>query len=370
MCRKNTFNATNRFNAYWLVIRPVVLLLSALLAGCSLQHHTDRAERQWLSAKAAQSALHSVTLANASAFATTNTASSFFNASSASTYLNGQIQSPAITELSGMSPVLGEKNRYWAINDSGNRSQLFVLDARGRHLGETELPVFNRDWEDLASFVYNGENYLAVAETGDNLRRYPISSIFIFKQPDVNNLPKRLRLYHRIDFSYEDGPRNVESMSVSAAESKIYLIAKNRAEANVYTLPLALGQSSTQEVSIARRAGQLAQLQSSGSGAWWERWFAGRLLLTATALDISADDRLAVVANYRHVYLFRKNSGEQWHEAFARAPEIITTHRLAQSESVVFSVDATEVIVSSEGDRAPMLAIRPTQDAPVGKSSL
>ena len=182
-------------------------------------------------------------------------------------------------------------------------------------------------------------------------------------------MPKRLTLAHRLDFSYEDGPQNVESLSVSVGEKKIYLISKEKT-ATIYSLQLpeliaddlATGPAddSNNTLQVAGKVGQLAELKSTHDDAWWERMFARSLLLTPTALDFSADDRMAVVSNYRHVYLFSRTGTEAWAVALARAPKILTSHRLEQGESVTFSVDAREVIVGSEGVNAPLLTIRPS----------
>jgi len=342
-------------------MRPVKIwpvLLCALVSGCSLQHHTDRAERSWLNARSLSAELHSVSLTPE---VSSSSDAAFLSASGASTYLLGQIESQAIDELSGIAPVIGERDKYWAINDSGNRPQLFAINGSGKNFGNIDIPVFNRDWEDLATFTFNGENWIAISETGDNVRIHSVSSIYFFRQPDVKDLPKRLKLAYQLDFSYEDGPRNVESMAVSVREKKIYLVSKDKTP-NIYTLPLpAIADGElTRNVRVARNVGQLAELQSTDDDAWWERTFARSLLLTPTALDFSSGDRMAVVSNYRHVYLFSRLGDEPWALALSRAPMILTSHRMEQSESVAFSADEREVIVSSEGVNAPLLTIRPS----------
>ncbi len=350
-------------------------LISMLLCGCSLQQQTDKAEQVWLNASAADTVLHGVNLKDKNSpddFNTFDVQSTdgesnqqpFLTAVGANTYYRGRIQSTQIRELSGIAPVLGESDKYWAINDSGNQPVLYAFDGTGRHLAAIDLAVRNRDWEDMSSYSYMNENWIAVAETGDNLLRHPVSAIHIFRQPDLHNAPTRIKPYQRIDFSYPDGPRNVESIAISVAEGRIYLIAKDNAEAGLYTLPLAAshqGGQSGRGPLIATRVGRLGKLNNTEDDVWWERLFAGRILLEATAADISADDRTAVVTNYRHVYLFKRRGSETWASALARTPEIISSHRMQQSEAVAFSAQSDQVIVSSEGLNAPLLAIRPSR---------
>jgi len=320
-----------------------------------LQQQRDRAERQWLQTNTVQSTVHHVELApvrNA-----TKGDGSLYSSRYASTRLSGHLDSAAIDELSGLAPFRGSKNSYWAINDSGNPSELFVATESGQLKATIALPVINRDWEDLASFSSNGKNWLVVADTGDNLRRRTTSTLYFFIQPDASNLPESLKLHHRVDFNYAEGPKNVESMAVSISEQKIFLIAKENGRASIYSLPLLLEQPG--DVLTAQADGSLFETFSTRDTKWWERTFAKRFLLAPTALDISADDRLAVVANYRHAYLFRRASGESWTTAFSKKPQVLLTHRMEQSEAVAFSPDSKQVIISSEGLNAPVLLVSP-----------
>ena len=320
-----------------------------------MQQQRDRAERQWLQTKATDTAIHRVELQQSAESSPGDL--SLLNARSASTQLSGHLNSSAITELSGLAPILGSEKTYWAINDSGNRSELFATTEQGVLIATIGLSVPNRDWEDLATFKASGKNWLVVADTGDNLQRRATSSLYFFQQPDLAQLPQNLEQHHRIDFKYEDGPKNVESMAVSASGKTVFLIAKESGSAAVYSLPLVLDKPSG--ILTAKRSGELHELFTTEDTKWWERKFAKRLLLAPTALDISADGRLAVVANYRHAYLFRRAAGEGWGSAFSRRPQVLLTHRMEQSESIAFSSDSRRVIISSEGLHAPVLVVSP-----------
>ena len=90
-----------------LKIWPV--LVSALVCSCSLQQHTDRAERSWLKASSLHSALHEVELepiVNDNRKDELN-GPMFSFASGAATFLRGKIQTPQIRELSGLDAIQG-----------------------------------------------------------------------------------------------------------------------------------------------------------------------------------------------------------------------------------------------------------------------
>jgi len=311
--------------------------ISLIVAGCSLQHHTDKAERQWLRANQDNPALYSVALAGQS-LNENEIETSFLTAPSANTYLSGHISSPNITELSGLAPMQAAGTGYWAINDSGNKPELFAISGNGQHLETFELPIVNRDWEAIASFKLHGKSWLLIGDVGDNLYRHAVSSLYLFEEPEIAGKNKKLKLTRRIEFSYPEGPQNVEAMAVSVGEKAVYLIGKDSKAASIYTIPLnASGRT------VALKVGALAELPTSDENKWWERMFASRILMSPTALDISSDDRLAVVSNYRHVYMFKRNSDESWHRALASSPQLLTTHRMEQSEAVSFSPDTDQV---------------------------
>ena len=344
-----------------------ILAVVFLLSGCSIQKYSDRAERLWLRDKTQQSALHEVEL-NRNVTRTTTGSNSIGSALSVQTRLAGKIQAADLDELSGLAPVLkpesgfrhsfGNDDLYWAINDSGNEAELFAITDSGKQIAKIALPIANRDWEDLSSFVLDGQVWLMIAETGDNLHRYDHASLYFFKQPDPGNPPASLELQHQIDFTYEDGPQNIEAVAVSVTEKTILLVAKDAASSNIYSLPLSFAKTAP-ELSVAKNAGQMASLFQTSEDRWWELAVAKRLLFSPTAIDISADDRLAVVANYRHAYLFRRNSGQDWASALAQQPQLLSSYRTEQTEAVAFAPGIDKILIGSEGRFAPLLSVAP-----------
>jgi len=288
---------------------------------------------------------------------------------SITTVLSGYLESAQIGELSGLAASHLNPGVFWAINDSGNRAELFAVSHSGGHIGRFGLPERNIDWEDLSSFQYNGKSWLAIADTGDNLRRRSTSFLYLVEEPSLEasvarstalaQLDGSLVAHTKIEFSYEDGPQNVESIAVSVEDNLIYLVAKRGAKSSLYQLPLFFGATASQSHrSIAKRVGSTSGISWNDNDSWLEKRLGSRFLLGPTAMDISADNRLAVIANYRHLYLYRKPAGLRWSEALRGNPEIISSHRMAQSESVAFSADGDYIIVGSEGIHAPLLWVQ------------
>ena len=351
----------------------IVTTLMLLVMGCT-QQLAQRSQNSWLKKNSAQP-LYKASLVEVAGPLQGDV----------TTVLSGYLESSAIGELSGLAASYKNPGVFWAINDSGNRAELFAMDRTGRHIDTFRLPERNIDWEDMATFQHNGKSWIVIADTGDNMRRRNHSIMYVLEEPLLGAprvtfakagdstdgmdagaqsatepsfaaaVSRELRVEAKIEFAYEDGPQNVESIAVSEEDSSIYLVAKRGAESSLYELPLMLETPDVQLV--AKRLGKTSGLHWAPGDSWLEQRLGSRFLLGPTAMDISSDNQLAVIANYRHVYLYRKPAGQPWSVALRNKPQIISSHRMAQSESVAFSADGNYVIVGSEGLHAPVLLV-------------
>jgi hypothetical protein len=68
------------------------------------------------------------------------------------------------------------------------------------------------------------------------------------------------------------------------------------------------------------------------------------------------------VLTYGGGYLFEKNPGETWVQAFSRAPAALPPFDLRQAESICFGSDGRTLFVSSEKRPAPLLRLEPMSD--------
>ncbi len=365
LCNKSA--GTSLFKA------AIVAALVIVLTGCT-QQLAQRSQNNWLKSIQAQ-ALHKTSVQEAGGPLQ----------GEVTTVLSGYLESTSIGELSGLAASHKNPDVFWAINDSGNRPELFAVDKTGRHLQTFSLPERNIDWEDLASFRHEGKSWLAIADTGDNLRRRSSSFLYLLEEPvldqpvlqrgfasaatvqpsnSANAKPvaaaahasRELKVQATIEFAYVDGPQNVESIAVSAEDGSIYLVAKRGAKSSLYELPLVF-ESQPGQIT-AKLIGNTTGLHWDASASWIEQSLGSRFLLGPTAMDISADNQLAVIANYRHVYLYRKQPGQAWSAALRSKPQIISSHRMSQSESVAFSAGGDFIIVGSEGIHAPVLLVQ------------
>lgn len=258
------------------------------------------------------------------------------------TELKSKIQSPHITEASGLAVSSRDAHFLWAINDSGGSPEIHLVGADGADGGKVKISnAKNMDWEDIASFTWEGKPWLLVADTGDNAAKRDSCSLHFLPEPKLPAAGQKLAgevvAAWRIEFTYEGGARDCEAVAVDVTQRKIILISKRTTPPEVYELRLEKPQK--KGVLIAKKIGETA--------------VDGPVVIPFSSqpvgMDISAGDSLAAVVSYARVFLFPRKPEENWAEAFARKPVGLEAHGLGQVESVAFSKDGKSIFVVAEG---------------------
>lgn len=260
---------------------------------------------------------------------------------------DAKLSSPAVTEASGLAASCAEDGFLWMINDSGGTTEIHLAQADGTARGSVVVEdVRNIDWEDLAAFSVDGKHFLLIADTGDNGSARESVTLHIVHEPKLpaagETLSGKVHVASRIDFTYEDGPRDCESVAVDVENGKVILISKRTEPPCVYELPLKPSKNA-----IARKTGTTA---TKAPGIVPIR-FANQ----PTGLDISACHRRAAVVTYHGVFLFRRAENESWAEALAKTPEALAPHKLQQAEAVAFSRDGKSIFAVSEKADSPVV---------------
>jgi hypothetical protein len=249
----------------------------------------------------------------------------------------------------------------WIVNDSGDQPVLYAVGTDGGARGRVVLrDADNQDWEDLAGFRLGRISYLLVADVGDNQARRPHLFIYIIKEPlaeeGVFANDVQATWVQKIQFTYEDGPRDCEAVAVDAAAQKILLLSKRDRPPRLYQLPLDL--SDRAPGLVARYLSEVETIPPPTAADVREDPRFGRLRSQPTAMDISADGRLAVVQTYKNAYLYRKRPHGSWSQAFAAQPVSLVAPRMPQTEAICFGFDQKSVFVTTEQRPAPLYRIK------------
>jgi hypothetical protein len=260
---------------------------------------------------------------------------------------DAKLTSPAVTEASGLAASRAADGFLWMVNDSGGTPEIHLAQSDGTPRGAvTVADAVNKDWEDLAAFTVEDNHCLLIADTGDNGSARETCTLYIVREPKLpaggETLSGKAPILWQITFSYENGPRDCESVAVDAENAKVILVSKRTEPPGVYELPLKPAKNA-----IARRIGA-TRTKAPGIVSVP---FANQ----PTGLDISADHRMAAVVTYLGVFLFRRDEKETWADAFAKNPEVLAPHKLAQAEAVAFSRDGKSIFAVSEKPNSPVV---------------
>ncbi len=256
----------------------------------------------------------------------------------------GDLANEQLKEASGLAPSYRKPDVYFSMNDSGNAAELFALRSDGTHAGVWAINYSGRhDFEDMAAFAFNGERYLLVADTGDNLYWRPVVRLLIIAEPDLDRITEEaLEPAWVINLRYPDGPRDVEAVAVDEATEQVFLISKRRIPPEIFCVPL----RPDEKLVTATYVGRLGALpQPSGRDLREDpEW--GSYRSSPTALGMKGDK--AVVITYRDGYLFSRRKGESWVDAFAKAPERIPLPHLRGLEAGTFHASENKFLIVNE----------------------
>jgi len=266
-----------------------------------------------------------------------------------------KLADPAINESSGLATGRTNRGVFWTHNDSGGRPRVFAFTMQGKALATvTVTGARARDWEDMASFTFNGRGVLLAADVGDNSANRGVYTLYAFYEPRLSAKRRgaqgAVSLVQTINFKYEDGPHNCESVAVDATDRRIYLVSKaGGGKCRVYSL---------------------AWPKRSRKGAHVARAVATLKIPTTTAMDISPDGLRAVVLTYGPAFEYARLPTENWAQGFARPGRSIAMPPRAQGESICYGPDGKTLYLTSEckgknsANPSPLLEIPVIKDLP------
>lgn len=271
----------------------------------------------------------------------------------------GTIRDRSLFEASGMAASRRRDGVLWMHNDSGSAPMVFAVASDGRTLAR--VPVRDataRDWEDMASFEYEGRPMLLVADVGDNEARRGTSWLHVLEEPVLSDagLPSdtEAQVLWSVPFEYPDGPADTEAVAVDVAAACVLLMTKRQNPPRLYSVPL-------RAPPVDRRIGRRQVAQLLGEVTTIPRPRAEDLLKDPmvgvygsqpTAMDLAGDQLL--VLTYLNAYVFTRGKDESWAQAVTRAPRIVTLPRMRQGEAIAFDRRGVHAYVSSEKSNAPI----------------
>ncbi len=257
----------------------------------------------------------------------------------------GDLENPGLMEASGLAHSNLDKDVFFAINDSGNEPRLFAMGRRGEDLGSWRVDYkLDHDFEDLASFEWQGKAYLLIADVGDNLAWRRDLAMLIVEEPDLANLNPQsvIKIAWSFGFDYPGGPRDSEAVAVDADQGVIIVASKRTVPAEIFELPLKPEGARTTAKKIAELTG--IPQPTTKDLAQDPKW--GYSRAQPTAMDIFG--RRAIVITYKDAYYYERAPFGSWAEAFGRTPDRIPLPAMYGLESGAFFSRARYFLITGE----------------------
>ena len=245
------------------------------------------------------------------------------------------VTDPRITEASGLA---ADANRFYLVNDGGDRITVFVLDRSCRVLRVADDPTDPFDVEDLARAP---DGSLWLADVGDN--RQTRSTVAL----EVLSLSGSVTRYR---FSYPDGPHDAEALLLDHSR-RPYLVTKDPlGTSGVYTPARALSAETTTPL---RRVTTLRFGLTGTAGG--PVGAVSQLLVTGGA--VSPDGTRVALRTYTDLYLWTVRAGDVGAALRSGRPTRIALPEEKQGESVAFAADGRSLLTTSEGSSAAVHAV-------------
>ena len=247
-----------------------------------------------------------------------------------------------VPELSGLAASQKHPGIFWGHNDSNNPFELFALDETGAVKATLTLTGSDpRDIEDIAvgpCAPGNKDSCIFLADTGDNFERR--KEVRLFRLPEPASVADATLPVETLNFVYEDGAHDAESLIVDARSGQVGILTKTRASlGDLYSVeglkPGATGK--------ARKLGTLRVPDDVDR------------LATAAALHPSGERLL--VRTYTRVWELRRPDAKRL-EDFVQAQVVeVPGASQAQSEAVTYLQDGRGYLLGSEFAGEPLVRI-------------
>jgi hypothetical protein len=271
----------------------------------------------------------------------------------------GTLESQKLKEASGMQAGAG--GVFFVHNDDG-KPVLFITDANGRDLGSmTVKNAKNKDWEDITKVPGENGPLLVIADSGNKKKERKKARLYFLEEPAPGAYGGDLEVAHRLKVNYPDGRRDVEAVAYDPSGNMILFLNKRTSPPRLYGVPL--DKALSREEIEAEFLAEVPGFRPPTAEDLLKSPRRGLLVSQPTGMDISDDGRLAAVMTYRSLYIFQREEGETWAEAFQRKPVEHVGPPGLHDEAVTFGHDQQSIYITTERRPAPVYRL----DLPDGK---
>ncbi len=192
---------------------------------------------------------------------------------------------------------------------------------------------------------------MLVADIGDNDARRKKRTLYFVKEPRPDE--DKTKVDWKVDYKYPNGPRDAESAAVDLENGRVLILSKRDIPPSLYEVPLQTDEKTVTAKwlgtieSLPRPSRQDVEFAPKTKDYHWQ----------PTGMDISQDNRAAVILTYRAVYYYLRSPGQDWFDALNGRPVVIGLGNFRNAEAVAFGDNARTVYVTGEDKNARVLRV-------------
>lgn len=238
-----------------------------------------------------------------------------------------------LLEISGVAASRINPGVLYIHNDSNDPNQVYLTDSTGADMGTLNMPVSNRDWEDIAvgPGPVAGVNYVYLADIGDNDSKYPSVYVYRFPEPNLAGQPvpyvASISSVDIIELKYPDGPRNAETLMIDPLTKDLYIASK---ESNLSQIFVAKYPQSTTSVTVMTPIVQIYFNKATGG-------------------DISPDGTEILLRSNELIWYWKLPAGMNISAGLLTAPEVAPyANNEPQGEGICFAADDSGYYTDTE----------------------
>jgi hypothetical protein len=250
----------------------------------------------------------------------------------------GEVTDERLAEVSGLVASRKNPGMLWVHNDSGNKTELYLISTQGKLLATYYLDQgVNFDWEDIAigPGPEAGETYLYLGDIGDNTAMYDERYVYRFVEPTYAEATTidTIANYDRLGFFYREGAVNAETLLLDPLTQNLFVLSKESDQIRVH-------QFRYPPAPPFRQPAKLMTTLSFGGFNLLDQLVAG---------DISADGTEVLLKTYEHVlYWNRKDASVSIPELLRLPADTLPYWPEPQGEAIGFAADGSGYYTLSE----------------------
>lgn len=267
----------------------------------------------------------------------------------------GPLDYKVLPEVSGLVASRRDPSALWLVNDSGNRAELVAMTVPGMATRRVRVTgARNRDWEDLAAFTLDNEPWLIICDVGDNGAVRKQVALHFLPEPGAG--ARETEPVSTLQFSYSDGPRDVEAVAVDEGRDRIYLLSKRTKPPVLYSLPLrdALAAAQDGRELTAQALGPVTTIPAPTALELRLSPKFGKFRDQPTAMDLSRDGRSIALLTYGEAYRIDLGPDQTWLEALNGTLTPMIMPVLKQAETIAWAADGG-LFATSEQRGSPLI---------------